>query len=261
MILELPQALQRPLKNSVTLQNFEGPLDLLLYLIERKELAIEEVALVEITKPYLLAIRELQGVGRVNHVLDGEFFVIAATLVFIKSRCLLPPDRIAPVEEVLEDAGQDPTWSLIEQLVQYKKIKDKAKGLADSMLDEQSKVTRSFLEHKADKNCKSEAHFLAPVSPRRLKDLWSKMQLRLQQKKLFDHFGEEFITVSEQMDWLLGQLSFNSRIIFQNLWERGCIDQPIFSTFLAALELTRQQKTTMHQAAIFDHLWIGLFEK
>lgn len=262
MILELPQALQRPLKNIVALQNFEGPLDLLLYLIEKEEFAIEEIALIEITKPYLEVIRTLQYANGERWELDGEFFVIAATLVLIKSRRLLPPSRIEGlVEEALVENDQDPTLSLIEQLVQYKKFKDRSKVLFDCITYEQSKIARFFLRSQIESEMNPSKHCLAPISPRRLKGLWDKMQLRLQQKKLFEHFGEEFITVSEQMEWLLQRLKLNSRLVFQNLWDGSEAHQPIFATFLATLELTRQQKTMMHQANNFDHLWVQLSEE
>lgn len=256
-MLELPHALQRPFKNTVALHNFEGPLDLLLYLIEKNELPIEEVTLTQITKPYLEALRALQASEDALQMLDGEFFVLAATLVLLKSRRLLPavPEDESS-EALIQEPGSDPTWSLIEQLVQYKNFKEKSKALARCLSYEQNKITRKFIVQDAAVPFGEKERFLAPIAPGRLKALWDKMQLRLQQKMLFEHFGQEFITVSDQMDWLLERLQVNSKLMFQELWGDEKTDKPIFSTFLATLELTRQQKTAVEQAENFEALWV-----
>ena len=107
----------------VKLDIFEGPLDLLLYLIKRDEIDIYDISLERITKQYL---EYLQAFKELNIEIAGEFVVMAANLIYWKSRSLLPGDQQPPEEDVDED---DPRWELIRQLIEYKKFKEAAAEL------------------------------------------------------------------------------------------------------------------------------------
>src|SRR3954454_21181342 len=107
----------------VKLEIFEGPLDLLLYLIKRDELDIYEISLERITRQYL---EYLQAFKELNIELAGEFVVMAANLLYLKSRSLLPVDQQMPDEDADEE---DPRWELIRQLIEYKKFKEAAAEL------------------------------------------------------------------------------------------------------------------------------------
>jgi segregation and condensation protein A len=107
----------------VRLEIFEGPLDLLLFLIKRDELDIYDISLERITSQYL---EYLQAFKELNIDVAGEFVVMAANLIYLKSRSLLPADQQPPEEDVDED---DPRWDLIRQLIEYKKFKEAAAGL------------------------------------------------------------------------------------------------------------------------------------
>src|SRR5215210_3793367 len=124
----------------VKLEVFEGPLDLLLYLIKKDEVDIYEIAIERITQQYLAFMEAFK-------VLDlevaGEFVVMAANLIYIKSRSLLPAHVQPPEEEVEED---DPRWDLIRQLVEYKKFKDAAAQLSQREL-EQSNLFGRMIEN------------------------------------------------------------------------------------------------------------------
>src|SRR5713101_1570368 len=104
----------------VKLEIFEGPLDLLLYLIKRDEIDIYDISIERITQQYL---EYLQAFKELNIDVAGEFVVMAANLIYLKSRSLLPVDQQPPEEEVEED---DPRWDLIRQLIEYKKFKEAA---------------------------------------------------------------------------------------------------------------------------------------
>ena len=111
-------------ENKVQLAIFEGPLDLLLYLVKKEEVDIYEVNLTKIATQfidYVELMREL------DLDIAGEFLVMASTLMYIKSRELLPVDKQAQVEE--DEDEEDPRWELIRQLVEYKKFKDAAARL------------------------------------------------------------------------------------------------------------------------------------
>src|ERR1051326_6075250 len=107
----------------VKLEIFEGPLDLLLYLIKRDEIDIYEISIERITKQYL---DYLQAFKELKIDIAGEFIVMAANLIYLKSRSLLPLDQQPPEEDAEED---DPRWDLIRQLIEYKKFKEAAAQL------------------------------------------------------------------------------------------------------------------------------------
>src|SRR3954451_4719361 len=120
----------------VKLEVFEGPLDLLLYLIKQDEIDIYEISLERITKQYL---EYLQAFKELNIDIAGEFMVMAANLIYMKSRSLLPVDQQPPDEEADED---DPRWELIRQLIEYKKFKEVAADLHVREIEQQQRFAR-----------------------------------------------------------------------------------------------------------------------
>ncbi len=118
----------------VNLEVFEGPLDLLLYLIRKNELDIYDIPIDTITDQYIEYV-ELMKMLDLN--MAGEFIVMAATLSLIKSRMLLPVEEQGD-EEGMEDEGKDPRWDLVKQLVAYKKYKDAADSLLKLELQQQN---------------------------------------------------------------------------------------------------------------------------
>src|ERR1017187_713332 len=109
---------------TVRFEVFEGPLDLLLYLIKKEEVDIYEVNLTRLATQFIEYIETMR---MLDLEIAGEFLVMGATLMYIKSRELLPVDQQAQVEG--DDEGEDPRWELIRQLVEYKKFKDAAASL------------------------------------------------------------------------------------------------------------------------------------
>src|SRR6266566_8436078 len=120
----------------VRLEIFEGPLDLLLFLIKRDELDIYDISLERITAQYL---EYLEAFKELNIDVAGEFVVMAANLLYLKSRSLLPVDLQPPDEETEDD---DPRWDLIRQLIEYKKFKEAAAQLQDRALEQERLFTR-----------------------------------------------------------------------------------------------------------------------
>src|SRR5947207_2798206 len=120
----------------VKLEVFEGPLDLLLYLIKRDEIDIYDISIERITRQYL---EYLQAFKELKIDVAGEFVVMAANLIYLKSRSLLPLDQQPPEEDADED---DPRWDLIRQLIEYKKFKEAALQLHDRALEQERIFTR-----------------------------------------------------------------------------------------------------------------------
>ena len=121
----------------VKLEVFEGPLDLLLFLIKRDEIDIYDISIGRITRQYL---EYLQAFRELNIEVAGEFLVMAANLIYMKSRSLLPVDQQPPDEEAEED---DPRWELIRQLIEYKKFKEVAGDLHARELEQQQRFARA----------------------------------------------------------------------------------------------------------------------
>ena len=115
----------------IRLDVFEGPLDLLLFLIRKNEIDIYDIPIEKVTQQYLEILRTQE---KDNLELAGDFFVMAATLMYIKSRMLLPVESRPEEEVAATDEGQDPRWALVQQLIQYKRVKETAaiiRGLVD----------------------------------------------------------------------------------------------------------------------------------
>ena len=121
----------------VKLEIFEGPLDLLLYLIKQDEIDIYEISLERITGQYL---EYLQAFKELNIDIAGEFIVMAANLIYLKSRSLLPVDQQPPDDDADED---DPRWDLIRQLIEYKKFKEAAAQLQLRALEQEQIFSRT----------------------------------------------------------------------------------------------------------------------
>src|SRR5262245_16455305 len=120
-------------ENKIQLDIFEGPLDLLLYLVKKEEVDIYEVNLTKIATQFIDYVELMK---ELDLDIAGEFLVMAATLMYIKSRELLPKNQQAEAPE--EDDEEDPRWELIRQLVEYKKFKDAAARLQErELLQEQ----------------------------------------------------------------------------------------------------------------------------
>src|SRR5688500_1518898 len=124
-------------ENKVQLEIFEGPLDLLLYLVKKEEVDIYEVNLTKIATQFIEYVELMK---ELDLEIAGEFLVMAATLMYIKSRELLPRDQQVQTEG--EDEGEDPRWELIRQLVEYKKFKDAAARLQQLEISQENTFPR-----------------------------------------------------------------------------------------------------------------------
>ena len=121
------------------LQVFEGPLDLLLFLIRKNELDIYDIPIEQVTRQYLDALFAMQ---QLDLDLAGEFFVMAATLMEIKSRMLLPKDLQAVDPNAADEEEMDPRWELVHQLIQYRKFKEAAAQLGELAVERQDMIAR-----------------------------------------------------------------------------------------------------------------------
>ncbi len=221
----------------VKLDFFEGPLDLLLYLIKKDEIDIYSISIERITKQYLSYIDTFK---LLNIDLASEFVVMAANLMYIKSRTLLPKPEQPPEEDAEED---DPRWDLIRQLVEYKKFKDAANYLGQRELEQ-----GELFEHIPDAP-KLQAGPPPPpnVSIFDLIRAFQNVLKRFQEELELGEIKDDPFTVSDQIDYLLGRFQPGQSLRFSGLFDRASSRTEVIVTFLALLELIRLKQFRFEQ--------------
>jgi segregation and condensation protein A len=232
----------------VKLEIFEGPLDLLLYLIKRDEIDIYDISIERITRQYL---EYLQAFKELNIDVAGEFVVMAANLIYLKSRSLLPADQQPPDEEVDED---DPRWDLIRQLIEYKKFKEAAAQLHVRALEQE----RIFTRDGGSSIATSDAPLrLAEVGIFQLINAFQNVIKRIDAREdLQEIFGEHF-TVSDKIDIILKRVAEGGSVRFSELFGDIASRVEIVVTFLALLELIRLKQVRAIQKSVFDEIEIA----
>jgi len=228
----------------VKLEVFEGPLDLLLYLIKRDEIDIYDISLERITRQYL---EYLQAFKELKIDIAGEFVVMAANLIYLKSRSLLPLDQQPPEEDAEED---DPRWDLIRQLIEYKKFKEAAEQLRARAVQQEKIFTR-------DSGAIVEAPLrLAEVGIFQLIHAFQNVVKRVEAREnLSEIFGERF-TVSEKIDIILQRVATGASLRFSDLFSDIAARVEVVVTFLALLELIRLKQVRVIQRDLFGEIEI-----
>ncbi len=237
-------------ENKVQLDIFEGPLDLLLYLVKKEELDIYEVNLTKIATQFIEYIEVMR---ELDLEIAGEFLVMAATLMFIKSRELLPVDQQAAVEE--EEEGDDPRWELVRRLVEYKKFKDAAARLQEKEAIQENVYPRT--------PGKLELDTTSPGAPSGVSvfDLINAVgnilkRIQKQEAATRDVFEDRW-TVSDKIEQLMALTREKPRLKFSDLFEGQTSRLEVVTTFLALLELIRLKVLTALQAEPFSDIEIG----
>ena len=226
----------------VSLEIFEGPLDLLLYLIKRDEIDIQDVAIERITKQYLAYIETFK---ILNIDLASEFIVMAANLMYIKSRTLLPRSEQPPEEDSDEE---DPRWELIRQLIEYKKFKDAA-GILAQKAEEQENY---FVSHTPEipTTPVPETPQLSEISIFDLIRAFQNVLKRFEESHDLGDILDDRFTVSDKIEFLLDELRPGQRMSFQSLFASASTQSEVIVTFLAVLELMKMNQFRVWQ----DHL-------
>ena len=231
----------------VKFEVFEGPLDLLLYLIKKEEVDIYEVNLTKLATQFLEYIEVMR---QLDLEIAGEVLVMAATLMYIKSRELLPvEDRATPETE--DDDGADPRWELIRQLVEYKKFKDAAGQL--QMLEERQENVFARTPFQPS----FEAPAQQPeVSLFDLINAVNNILKRVSQREDARDVFEEKWTVSEKIAHLLQLLAEKTALRFSDLFAAATSRSEVVVTFLAMLELIRLRQLVAVQNEPFGEIEI-----
>jgi len=230
----------------IKLQVFEGPLDLLLFLIRKSEIEIYDIPIEEVLKQYLDV---LFSMDQLHLEVAGDFFVMAASLMEIKSRMLLPKQEQA-VDPDAEDDDSDPRWELVHQLLEYRKFRDAALSLDDLARHEQNRMSR---DTPANWNPVNER----PLAPVDRLDVWNAFNLvlrRLAEKLVVGDIADDRTTVVDQMEMIIERCATTEAFTFSSLLPERTTLRTLVVTFLAILELVRMKRLSITQNAAFTDI-------
>ncbi len=231
----------------VRLEIFEGPLDLLLYLISKAEIDIYDIKIERITKQYL---EYIQSFKLLNIDLASEFVLMASKLMYIKSRTLLPRNVQPPEDDAEED---DPRWELIRQLIEYKKFKDAAGALAQKAREQEN-----LFAHAPEKSQVVD-HESAPLAEISIFDLIRAFQGVLKRFEEAHDLGDivdDRFTVNDKIEFLLTELQPGQNMSFKALFASATTKAEVIVTFLALLELMKLNQFVVWQDQILGEIEI-----
>jgi segregation and condensation protein A len=227
----------------VVLDAFEGPLDLLLYLIRRQNFNILDIPMAHLTRQYLGYVDEIRSR---NLELAAEYLLMAAMLIEIKSRMLLPPKRAADASE-----PEDPRAELVRRLLEYERIKRAAAGLQAL-----PQAGRDFLTAQAHFDRGADAP-LPSVDPEDLRAAWARI---LQRAKVVRHhtITRETLHVRDFMTAVLRALQGRRFVEFEDLFDPARGGTVLVVTFIALLELAKETLIEITQAEAFAPIYVRL---
>ena len=233
----------------VELDVFEGPLDLLLYLIKQDEIDIYDIPIVRITDQYM---QYLDVMKMLDLNIAGEFIVMAATLMMIKSRMLLPVEERPEMED-----EEDPRWDLVRQLVEYKKFKDAASHLGELEVRQENMFART-----------GEGILLGPEPDIALEDVsifdlitaFNEALRKAPREELKEIFAEKF-TVAEKIDHIVTIMRDKGKASLSRLLAGMRHRYEMVCTFLAILELIRLKQVRARQSDHFGDIDLVPFEE
>ena len=231
---------------AIRLPAFEGPLDLLLYLIRRNEVDIYDIPIEHVTTQY---IEILDSMDNLDLEVAGEFFVMAATLMYIKSRMLLPKKDQGSNQDV-EDDDIDPRWELVQQLLEYKKFKEASSEIEDLILNSNDLIARIGPKEALEA-------VERPLKPVERVDLWNtfnQVLRRLAERITTGEIHAEQVTVADRMEFILLRFKNKPNFLFSELFESTTTVTTIIATFLAVLELTRLGEILIKQDRAFSDI-------
>jgi segregation and condensation protein A len=227
----------------VFLETFQGPLDLLLYLIRKQNFNILDIPLADVTRQYLDYVDQIR---QHNLELAADYLLMAAMLIEIKSRMLLPPRKTDEGKE-----PEDPRAELVRRLLEYERIK-----LGAYKLDQLPMLGRDFLRAQVHVEQNSEPTW-PEVNLAELRDAWVDV---IKRAKLTQHhmISREQLSVREHMTLLLRRLAGQRFIEFADLFDVGRGTQVVVVTFIAMLELARERLLDITQAEAFAPIYVRL---
>lgn len=232
----------------IRLENFAGPLDLLLHLIKSNEMDIADVHLVQITEQYLAVIEQMK---RLDLDIAGEFLLMAATLIHIKSRMLLPA-----VDDVEEEEGEDPREELIRRLLEYQRYKDAAEMFEHLPRLSRDVFTAVFSTADIEEK-NSDSDVAVPVGIYQLAQAFHQL-LRDRPAEVFHEVVHEPLSVASYIDKVGQRLLEKKSVRFRDFFKRSATRNELIVTFLAMLELVKMRLIHIDQGDDFGVIRLTL---
>ncbi len=229
----------------IHLANFDGPLDLLLHLIKTNEMDIYDIQMVEITEQYLAVIEQMK---QLDLDIAGEFLLMAATLIHIKSRLLLPAS-----EEPEDEEEEDPRAELVRRLLEYQRYKEAAEALERLPQLERDVFINQFVPAEiledADDEVTIGIYQLAEAFHRILRDVPS---------EVFHEVIREPLSVAEYVQIVIDKLAGGARRSFREVFSEQPSRAEVIVTFLAVLELVKMRMVKVDQASEHGDIWLQM---
>jgi segregation and condensation protein A len=229
---------------TIKLDAFEGPLDLLLHLIKKDEVDIWDIPIARITAQYL---EYLQLMNDLNINVAGDWLFMAATLIHIKSRMLLPPD---PNAAATEEPEEDPRKELVYQLLEHQKFKNAAQML----------YTREEVEnavwHNPPQEVVEDGKGVVAVTLFDLVKAFHEIVQRFDNQREMAYTQEE-VSIEEKMEELRRLLLVHDRLLFSSFFQEARSRRHLIVTFLALLEMVRMREVWLYQKKAFEEIYIS----
>lgn len=241
----------------IELEVFQGPFDLLLHLIEKDEIDIYNIPIAVITAKYLEYLSTIQ---LLNFEGVGDFLVMAATLMQIKAKLLLPRADRSEAAEAEEAEEEDPRWELVCKLIEYKKIKEAALSLQAIENRRQQVYTRVGGEFP-DRNFAAAEDSLKNLSVWDLMDAFKDILESLEAKLLKAAIPQPEISIRQRMTEIIDLLVLKKQVSFKKIFKEIDSRIGLITCFLAVLELIRLRKMLAVQTAAFEDIILILPEK
>jgi segregation and condensation protein A len=223
---------------------FEGPLDLLLHLIRDQKIDIYDIPIIEITQQYMEYVELLQ---ELDLEIAGEYLVMAASLIHIKSRMLLPPE-----EKEQEEPVEDPRAELVQRLLEYQAFRE-----SSSLLRKREDIWKNVFRRSAPEADEMQFEPEPVLFEATAFDLISAF------KKLLEKAPEqvleitrETLTVADKINYIVECIENEDGIRFEDLFEDGCTKLSLIVTFLALLEVVRLGLVKIYQEKEFGQIWV-----
>ena len=236
--------------HKVEIDQFQGPLDLLLYFIRRDEIDINDIPIAKITAEYLQIVEDMKSM---NLSVAGEFILMAATLMRIKSKMLLPrPD--------LDDLGEpiDPRTELVQQLIEYKKYKDIADNLSEKWEALSYQHERSLTQSIDD--IEDEINYLKEISVFELAKHFKEVMDRAPEINPYE-VDLNTLDLSDKKQFILSSFDGRGILSFEHLLKSCKSKLEVVITFIALLDLVQQFKIAVFQSSLFEDIEIHLLRK
>ncbi len=231
----------------VRIEQFEGPLDLLLHLIRKNEMDIYDIPIAEITRQY---VAYLDAMKSMNLEVAGEYLLMAATLTHIKSKMLLPPQE----EEELEEEELDPRAELVRRLLEYQRYKDAAADLQSFSLLGRDVFTRPVFAPELEEG--GEDREIEAVGLFELTKAFRRLLEDIPETDFHEVTGER-LSVTDRIHFLLGLLEIKKQgIAFADVFSGNPDRHEVVVTFLAMLELVKMRLVNLMQTSRYGSIWL-----